>query len=63
MYVYTTVNNDGEINLSGLDGMTVWDESWDAKIWTHLSIMLNMYYVFFHIELTHISKSGAYWMS
>jgi len=38
MYVYTTVNNDGQSDISGLDGMTVWDESWDAKIWTHLSV-------------------------
>jgi hypothetical protein len=62
MYVYTTVYNNGKSNLGGLDGMTVWDESWDAKIWTHLTVMLNTY-VFFHIELTHISKSGAYGMN
>jgi len=60
MYVYTTVNNGGKSDISGLDGMTDWDESWDAKTWTHLSVMLNTY-VFFRIELSHISKSGAYW--
>jgi len=32
MYVYTTVNNDWKSNRSGLDGVTVCDESWDAKI-------------------------------